>query len=139
MLYFPIILNICVLAYSVRFEGTRITTFMVLANLYLLVWDYDRLKHILPFSKQPVVAPITSNKFPAIFFGCVFLVLALVVVVNQFMFDIRPGNSQIECTNGCVDNDNPAACNAFCECIYNKEKSLDVCLGEYEEMKEEHP
>ena len=49
--YFPIILNICVLTYAVRFEGTRIATLMLLANLFLLVWDYQRLKHILPFSR----------------------------------------------------------------------------------------
>ena len=34
--YFPFILNICILAYATRFEGTRITTLMLLANLYLL-------------------------------------------------------------------------------------------------------
>src|SRR5215510_12217400 len=45
--YFPIIFNICVLAYATRFEGTRITTLMLLANVFLLVWDYNRLKHIL--------------------------------------------------------------------------------------------
>jgi uncharacterized membrane protein YphA (DoxX/SURF4 family) len=49
IVYFPIIMNICVLTYSVRFEGTRMTTLMVLANLYLLFWDYDRLKYVLPF------------------------------------------------------------------------------------------
>lgn len=48
IIYFPVILNICILAYAVRFEGTRITTLMVLANLYLLCWDYARLKYILP-------------------------------------------------------------------------------------------
>src|ERR1041384_597271 len=47
--YFPIILNICVWTYAVRFEGIRIATLMLLANLFLLVWDYDRLKHVLPF------------------------------------------------------------------------------------------
>ena len=31
---FPIILNICVLTYAVRFEGTRAATFMLLANLF---------------------------------------------------------------------------------------------------------
>jgi uncharacterized membrane protein YphA (DoxX/SURF4 family) len=137
ILYFPIILNICVLTYAVRFEGTRIATFMMLANLYLLVWDYDRLKHILPFSKQPRVAPVSSRKFPAIFFGCVFVAVASVIVINHFMFDIRPGNSQIECTNGCGGNDNPEACNVFCDCIYNQGKPLDDCLGEYERAKVE--
>src|SRR3954454_17688176 len=34
ILYFPIILNICVLTYATRFEGTRIATLMLLANLY---------------------------------------------------------------------------------------------------------
>ena len=51
LMYFPVILNICVLAYAVRFEGTRITTMMLLASLFLLVWYYDRIKHILPFKK----------------------------------------------------------------------------------------
>jgi uncharacterized membrane protein YphA (DoxX/SURF4 family) len=137
ILYFPVILNICILTYAVRFEGTRITTLMTLASLYLLVWDYDRLKHILPFSKQPPAAPISNNKFPTIFFGCVFVAVASVIAINQFMFNIRPGNSQIECTNGCPGNDNPAACNVFCDCIYNHGKPLDTCLDEYEQAKVE--
>ncbi|HET9434941.1 MAG TPA: hypothetical protein VFO37_14335, partial [Chitinophagaceae bacterium] len=32
---FPVMLNICILAYATRFEGTRITTLMLLANTYL--------------------------------------------------------------------------------------------------------
>ena len=52
VIYFPIILNICVLTYAVRFEGTRIATLMLLANLFLLVWDYDRLSHVLPFRRH---------------------------------------------------------------------------------------
>jgi uncharacterized membrane protein YphA (DoxX/SURF4 family) len=52
LMYFPVILNICILAYATRFEGTRITTLMVLANLFLLCWDYDRLKYILPFKQS---------------------------------------------------------------------------------------
>jgi uncharacterized membrane protein YphA (DoxX/SURF4 family) len=137
ILYFPTILNICILTYAVRFEGTRIATFMLLANIYLLVWDYERLKHILPFAKQSPAAPISSNKFPVIFFGCVFAAVASVIAINQFMFNIRPGNSQIECTNGCPGNDNPAACNVFCDCIYNQGKPLDTCLDEYERAKME--
>ena len=34
ILYLPIIFNICVLTYATRFEGTRIATLMLLANLY---------------------------------------------------------------------------------------------------------
>jgi uncharacterized membrane protein YphA (DoxX/SURF4 family) len=139
ILYFPIILNICVLAYSTRFEGTRITTFMLLANLFLLVWDYDRLKHVLPLRRTDddhhVLAK--TSKFPVWFFGFVVAVLASVVVINAFMYDIRPGNSQIECTNGCKGNGNPTACQQFCDCIYNEGNPLNTCLDEYQKAKGE--
>ena len=55
LIYFPIILNICILSFAVRFEGSLLSSpLMVLANLYLLCWDYDKLKFILPFYKQKV-------------------------------------------------------------------------------------
>src|ERR1700755_400957 len=47
---FPIVLNICLLTISVGFRGTWIiTSCMLLANIYLLCWDYDRLKPLLSF------------------------------------------------------------------------------------------
>lgn len=140
LMYFPVILNICVLAYAVRFEGTRITTLMLLANLYLLCWDYDRIKYILPFKyakeddslarKKPL-----NNKFPFLFFGLTIAIIAAVIVINQFLYGIRPGNSQIECTNGCPGNSNPKACEKFCDCIYNQGKPLRECLTEYNKAK----
>lgn len=138
---FPIILNICVLAYAVRFEGTRITTLMLLANLYLLCWDYGRLKYILPLKRHNTgndsAEPKThSNRFPALFFGCVLAMVASVIVVNHYLYDIRPGNSQLECTNGCAGNSNPEACNSFCDCIYNQGKPLRTCLEAYEKANE---
>src|SRR4026207_2190377 len=66
--YFPIILNICVLTYSVRFEGTRIATLMLLANMFLLAWDYPRFKSILPFSRHGDPRVVESRKFPVLFF-----------------------------------------------------------------------
>ncbi|MHB1178099.1 MAG: hypothetical protein ACYCZO_07175, partial [Daejeonella sp.] len=36
-------------------------TMMVFANLFLLIWDYNRLKHILPF-KQPKTDPHVLEK-----------------------------------------------------------------------------
>jgi len=52
LLYFPIVLNICILSFAVRFEGSLVTSpLMVLANLFLLVWNYDRLKYVLPLKK----------------------------------------------------------------------------------------
>lgn len=134
LLYFPVIVNICVLTYAVRFEGTRIITFMVLANLYLLFWHYDRLKQIfahLILNKTITQKKHINNKFPFVFFGAVFITLALVVVINQFLYNIRPGNSAIECTNSCKGSDNPKACEDFCDCIYTQGKPLDKCLADY--------
>lgn len=55
LIYFPIILNICILSFAVRFEGSLLSApLMVLANLYLLCWDYDKLKFIFPWEKQKV-------------------------------------------------------------------------------------
>lgn len=51
VLYFPIILNICILSLAVRFDGSLLTSpLMVLANLYLLGWAYDKLKFIFPWA-----------------------------------------------------------------------------------------
>jgi uncharacterized membrane protein YphA (DoxX/SURF4 family) len=140
ILYLPIILNICVLTYATRFEGTRIATFMLLANLYLLWWDYSRLKYVLSReSSSDVGNPLnqkTSGKFPLVFFGCVVAAVVSVVVINQFVYDIRPGNSQLECTNGCANNAHPEACERFCKCIYNEGKPLDRCLEDYGKRKE---
>ena len=48
VVFFPIMLNITVLTWSIGFEGTiYITALMLLANVFLLCWDYDRLRSIL--------------------------------------------------------------------------------------------
>src|SRR5688572_12602379 len=80
LMYFPIIVNICVLTYATRFEGTRLVTMMLLASLFLLIWDFDRLKHILPF-KQPrtdlyVIKKPLGIRLRIIFFASCFATLA---------------------------------------------------------------
>ena len=51
MIYFPIIVNIFVITVSVNFGGTIVITgMMLLANIYLLCWDYDRWRDLLPRS-----------------------------------------------------------------------------------------
>jgi len=134
MLYFPMILNICVLTYAVRFEGTRIATLMLLANLFLLVWDYDRLSHVLPFRRTPEDHHVIdkNSKFPAWFFLCVFVAAASVIVINHFLYDIRPGNSEEECTGR-----NPTKSRQqFCDCIYKLGNPLHACLSEYQKATE---
>lgn len=137
LLYFPIIFNICVLTYATRFEGTRIATLMLLANLFLLVWDYDRLKSVLvPGPSNDVGNTLNrkpSGRFPFLFFGGVFAAVVAVIVINVFVYDVRPGNSRLECTNGCAGN--PEACQRFCECIYDQGKPLDNCLEEYRQRE----
>jgi uncharacterized membrane protein YphA (DoxX/SURF4 family) len=50
-IFFPIVLNIAIITIAVGFKGTWvITSLMFLANLYLICWDYDKFKRILPFS-----------------------------------------------------------------------------------------
>lgn len=51
-LYFPIILNIFILTFATRFDGSLFTSpLMTLANLYLLGWNYEKWKYILPFNR----------------------------------------------------------------------------------------
>jgi hypothetical protein len=48
-LYLPIIVNIFVITVAVDFRGTQVVSgLMLLANVYLLCWDYDRWKGLLP-------------------------------------------------------------------------------------------
>ena len=62
-LYFPIILNICILTYAVRFDGSLFTApLMVLANLYILGWNYEKWKYILPFNHPANDSNVTKQK-----------------------------------------------------------------------------
>ncbi|MDQ7947979.1 MAG: hypothetical protein REI78_02560 [Pedobacter sp.] len=129
LLYFPIILNICLLSISVRFEGSLLTSpLMVLSNLYLLVWDYDRLKGIFRFERP---GKITSNRFPFAFFGGGLIVVLLLVATLTTIFDIMPRNTQNDCMQQCDGSKNPKACQDFCDCIHENGKPLKTCLDNY--------
>ena len=67
VIYFPIILTIAVLTNAIGFAGTeQITILMALACLWLLVWDYDRLRAILPVRRAPVGYPAREYAFQAV-------------------------------------------------------------------------
>lgn len=52
LMFLPIIANIAVLTSSVGFAGTNyITALMLLAAIYLVGWEYDRLKPVLFFDR----------------------------------------------------------------------------------------
>jgi hypothetical protein len=97
----------------------------------------DRLKHLLPFSRPSEVRHFDeTSKFPFLFFGCVFGVVFSVIVFNDYLFDIRPGNEEAECTNACKVSDSPNACFGFCDCIYTQGRPLNPCLSEYRKAKQ---
>jgi len=140
LMYFPIIINICVLTYATRFDGTRLITMMVLANLFLLIWDYNRLKHILPF-KQPRTDPHVlkkplGNRLRIIFFGGTFAIIAIIIFGAFYLYEIVPGNAEDECRNQCASSKNPAACEVFCDCIYSQGQPLDSCLATFKRAKD---
>ncbi len=61
-LYFPIIFNICILSYALRFDGSLFTApLMTLANLYVLCWNYEKWKYILPFNRPANFNDITTD------------------------------------------------------------------------------
>jgi uncharacterized membrane protein YphA (DoxX/SURF4 family) len=140
LMYFPIIVNICVLTYATRFEGTRLVTMMVLASLFLLIWDYDRLKHILPIHLPKINPPVPKNplgmRLRIIFFGGCFAVLAFIIVGTFYLYEIGPCNSEAACRNQCAGSKNPAACESFCDCIYSEGQLLDACLATFNTAKD---
>lgn len=53
IIYFPIIFNILILTYATRFDGSIFTApLMTLANLYILGWNYEKWKDVLPFNSS---------------------------------------------------------------------------------------
>ena len=138
LLYVPIIVNIWFLSLAVRFEGSFVTSpLMVLANLYILVWNYDRLKYILPFKKYSNYGILEkpkkySNKFPFLFFTAVVTTVGLTVGIFVFGYEVMPRNSLSDCKKQFVNTEKETVGFQFCECIHKNGNSLNKCLEEYE-------
>ncbi|WP_421978223.1 DoxX family protein [Roseivirga seohaensis] len=138
LLYFPIIVNIWILSFALRFEGSFVTSpLMVLANLFLLVWNYDRLKYLLPIKNYSSNAVFEkpkkySNKFPLAFFTAVIITVALTIAWAQFGFDAMPRNSLSDCKKQFENTKNKVAGFQFCECIHINGEPLDECLQGFE-------
>jgi uncharacterized membrane protein YphA (DoxX/SURF4 family) len=142
LLYLPIILNICILSLAVRFDGSLITSpLMVLADLYLLCWDYHRLKFILLFSEPAVSAtlpPTADNTFPKMFFaGVVGAVVLVVVLVSAY--DVKPRNTLAECRAQFAGSNRTAAGYRFCDCIHKQGQPLGKTLETYESAPDDAP
>lgn len=140
-IYLPIILNICILSLAVRFDGSQITSpLMVCAVLYLLCWDYHKFKNIFPFnhSNSKSVLPQKdelTKVIPIKFFAGVFAVIILVVFHTRIFYKIMPRNTISDCRIQCI-NENDKSCIDFCECIHKEGKSLEKCLEVYKKNTE---
>ncbi|HEY8562768.1 MAG TPA: hypothetical protein VIL74_20490 [Pyrinomonadaceae bacterium] len=136
-LYFPIILNICILTFATRFDGSMFTApLMTLANLYLLGWNYEKWKYILPFNRPAVSGELThnkklSNKFPTLFFAAVFAVVVFFVAIFPRLYGIKPRNTMTQCLRQFKDSRRTQAGETFCGCIHNDGQPLSKCLNEY--------
>lgn len=137
VLYFPLILNITILSFSVRFDGSLLSApLMVLANLYLLCWDYDKLKFILPLThltpSEALPTPISpSGSFPKRFFVGVATTIFLVGLFVTNVYDIKPRNTFPDCMKQRASSRNPRACNDFCNCIHTQGNPINNCLDQY--------
>ena len=137
LIYFPIILNICILSLAVRFDGSLFTSpLMVLANLYLLCWYFHKWKFILPFYHANEYQTMPKRKdlkndFPFKFFSAVSLTFILVVTAVTQGYELLPRNTLSECQSQCADSDNPQACYEFCDAIHVAGQPLDKSLDSY--------
>lgn len=142
LLYLPIIVNIWILSFAVRFVGSYITSpLMVLANLYIIAWHYDKLKYILPFNKysKAVSTPKPEKyilKFPILFFSGVFLTMVFFVVYSRFGHEVMPMNSLEDCKKQFLNTENQIAGFAFCECIHIQGNPFDTCLKDFDNNKQ---
>ncbi len=137
LLYFPIIVNIFLLSYAVRFEGSSFTSpLMVCACLFLICWNYDKIKFILPLSaattqnNNPIPKP-TSKRFPFLFFMGVATVIAIVILFVRFGWDVVPRNSFKDCNSQFEDTNRTTAGAIFCDCIHNQGLPLDSAIRIY--------
>lgn len=161
-IYLPIILNICILSYAVRFDGSIFTApLMTLATLYLLAWNYEKWKYILPFNQLPVsnelneenphqpashpqperhslyarflifFRELLSDKFPILFFAGVFVTVAMFVVVIPRLYSVKPRNTLPQCLRQFKDTKRTQSGESFCNCIHNNGEPLDKCLIDY--------
>lgn len=90
-IFFPIVLNIMIITIAVGFKGTWvITSMMFLANLYLICWDYDKFKRILPFSNTEKKPFNLLKSLPFIIIGAIGGTLTF-----AFFIGISPGFAKL--------------------------------------------
>jgi len=135
-IYLPLILNICILSLAVRFDGSLVTSpLMLCAVLFLLCWDYHKFKNVFPFNHSVSKTQLPqknelNNKFPFAFFAGVLAVIVIVMSHALLLYRIMPRNTISDCRKQC-DGENDTDCYNFCDCIHKEGKLLEKCLDEY--------
>ena len=85
LIYFSLIVNICIITISLSFKGTWIiTSLMLLASSVLLIWDYQKLKFIFSSHSTP---RISAHSEPSVYWqitGLVYFILFISFSVFNF-------------------------------------------------------
>jgi uncharacterized membrane protein YphA (DoxX/SURF4 family) len=162
-IYFPIILNICILTFATRFDGSLFTApLMVLANLFLLGWNYEKWKYILPihpaaslenlqtrtgFQQSASVSllarlrlfikQLLNEKFPTAFFAAVFAAVLFFLLVFPGLYTIKPRNTFADCVKQFTNTARTKAGETFCTCIHQNGQPLDTCLTDYNQSPDD--
>lgn len=138
-IYLPIIFNIFVLTISVRFDGSLITSpLMLISVIYLICWDYQKWKFILPSFHKKTNEDYPSRKVRSWKFPFKFAVIVVVIVLTVLctmlnVFSLMPRNEHPTCIQDCGKNKDPEACQEFCDCIHLDGRPWDQCLEEYDQ------
>jgi uncharacterized membrane protein YphA (DoxX/SURF4 family) len=142
LLYFPIILNICILSFAVRFEGSILTSpLMVLGCLFLICWNYDKVKYLFILNRnfeKKTNAKIYNNRFPLKFFSAVLATVLIIVLIIRFGFEVMPRNSSKDCNLQFIGTNRTRAGQEFCNCIHKQGKTLDSCLQVYNKAEDDN-
>lgn len=112
---------------------------MVLANLYLLFWNYDRLKFILPGTDVPYEEPLDISekdtyRFPGFFFAVVGATVVCFLLLFIFAHKLMPRNNLPDCEQQFRNSKHQEAGSQFCDCIHQQGRYLHDCLEEYEKQ-----
>lgn len=89
IVFLPIILNIFVITISYYFAATPVITFlMLLANIYLLVWDWPRLKIVVsPFESKFINTEYSLLSRPVwAYLGLFYFVLTILIKLTVHSF-----------------------------------------------------
>ncbi len=110
---------------------------MVLANLYVIGWNYEKWKYVLPFNRLPISDELTEkkklgNKFPTLFFAGVFAAVVFFMFAFPRFYSVMPHNTLPQCLKQFKDGNRTKASEDFCGCIHKSGKPLDKCLDDYD-------